>query len=120
MKRIVSIILFGIFLPSFQTEACAFVPHGYQGIYLHQFGHIYFMLSSIFILRIIIRLGLRSADGWRFIFATEAFFVAWNINTFIGHFSEFWIGPHQIIGINTGWEYFLRKISLEGKEYIYY
>jgi signal transduction histidine kinase len=42
------------------------------------------------------------------------------MDAFIEHIIEFWIEPSQIIGSRDGWDYFRRKIILEGKEYLYY
>lgn len=105
------------FLPS---DAFALVPHDYPGIYIHQMGHIYFILSSVFILWAIIHHRLHKERGWRYIVLAQIFFILWNANTFIGHITEFWIKPNQIIGVTDGWNYFRRMIIIEGREYIYY
>lgn len=44
----------------------------------------------------------------------------WNVDTFIGHITEYWIGPSQITGSREGWDYFFRRISVQGREYLYY
>jgi signal transduction histidine kinase len=109
--------LLSLFAPS---TAWAFVPHSYAEVYIHQMGHIYFMLSCIFIMWVIGHHNLQEKRGWRYIFLSEVFFILWNIDTFIGHVSEFWIVPSQITGGMEGWDYFFRHISLQGREYLYY
>lgn len=105
------------FLPS---DALAIVPHDYPGIYIHQMGHIYFVLSSAFILWAIMHHRLHKERGWRYIVLAQIFFILWNVDTFIGHITEFWIEPNQIIGSTDGWNYFRRMIIIEGRDYIYY
>ena len=104
----------------FPAPVWAFVPHGYPGYYIHQMGHVYFMLSSFFIIWTITHLALHKTKGWQYILWAEVFFIGWNINTFIGHISEFWIETADIYGSRVGWDYFTREISIEGKKYLYY
>lgn len=117
MKKIILTSFLLIFLPS---KGFAFVPHGYPATIIHQMGHIYFFISCLFIALIIIRKNLHKEKGWRYILLAEIFFMLWNLDTFIGHISEFWIEPSQIIGERGGIDYFKRKIIIEGKEWIYY
>jgi signal transduction histidine kinase len=63
---------------------------------------------------------LHKSKGWRYILLAELFFALWNLDTFIGHITEFWIEKTQIIGSREGWDYFFRDVTIEGKEYIYY
>ncbi len=116
MKLIIPIF----FLLLNPSNASALVPHDYQGIYIHQMGHIYFIVSSIFVLWTIIHNKLHNQKSWRYIFFANLFFILWNLNTFIGHITEYWIETSQIIGSRDGWDYFKRVISLEGEEYLYY
>lgn len=80
----------------------------------------YFFVSCIFIIWIIVHHNLQKAKGWRYILLAELFFALWNLDTFIGHITEFWIEKTQIIGSREGWDYFFRKVIIEGREYIYY
>ncbi len=63
---------------------------------------------------------LHRSKGWRYILLAELFFALWNLDTFIGHITEFWIEKTQIIGSRQGWDYFFRSVTIEGREYIYY
>ncbi|MEW6739951.1 MAG: HAMP domain-containing sensor histidine kinase [Nitrospirota bacterium] len=63
---------------------------------------------------------LHKSKGWRYILLAELFFALWNLDTFIGHITEFWIEKTQIIGSREGWDYFFRDVTIEGREYIYY
>lgn len=111
-------VFFSLFL--IPSKAWAIVPHAYQGIYIHQMGHIFFIISCLFISWVIFKKNLYKEKGWKYILFAEAFFALWNIDAFIGHISEYWIEPSQIIGNREGWDYFKREIILEGKEYLYY
>lgn len=110
----------GLLLLIVPSPAWAFVPHGYPETYAHQMGHIYFALSCIFILWTIHRNNLQREKGWRYMFYAQMLFILWNVNTFVGHITEFWIEQSQITGGREGWGYFTRYISLEGMEYLYY
>lgn len=113
-------IFAGILSLLIPSNALAFVPHAYEGIYIHQMGHIFFIISCLFIIWVIKHHHLRDKKGWRYIYISQIFFVLWNIDTFVGHITEYWIESSQIIGGIEGWDYFMRKISIEGKEYLYY
>ena len=102
------------------STAWAFVPHAYEEVYIRQIGHIFFFASCLFIMWVIRHHDLQHKKGWRYIFLSQIFFVFWNIDTFVGHVTEFWIEPSQIIGNAAGWDYFFRRISIQGKEYLYY
>ncbi len=102
------------------SEALAFIPHSYPGIYIHQMGHLFFILSCVFVIRTIVRNRLQKEKGWRYLLYAQAGFILWNIDTFVGHMSEYWIESSQIIGTTAGWNYFIRDILIEGREYVYY
>ncbi len=114
------ILILGFLLLLIPASAWAFVPHAYPGIYIHQMGHVYFFVSCIFIIWTITHHNLQKAKGWRYILLAELFFALWNLDTFIGHITEFWIEKTQITGSREGWDYFFREVAIEGKEYIYY
>ncbi len=115
--KIIAALFFLFLIP---TKAWAIVPHAYQGIYIHQMGHLFFILSCFFISWVIFKKNLQKEKGWRYILFAEIFFALWNIDAFIGHISEYWIESSQIIGSREGWDYFKREIILEGREYLYY
>jgi signal transduction histidine kinase len=115
--KIIAVVFVLFLIPA---KAWAIVPHAYQGIYIHQMGHVFFILSCLFISWVILKKNLHKEKGWRYILFAEVFFVLWNIDAFIGHISEYWIEPSQIIGSREGWNYFKREIILEGRDYLYY
>lgn len=117
LKITISAGILSLLIPS---NALAFVPHAYEGIYIHQMGHIFFFVSCVFIIWVIKNHNLRDKKGWRYIYLSQIFFVLWNIDTFVGHITEYWIEPSQIVGGKEGWDYFMREISIQGKEYLYY
>lgn len=116
MKKLFLLILILLF----PSPVWAIVPHGYPGYYIHQMGHIFFILSCLFISWVIFKKNLHKEKGWRYILFAEIFFALWNVDAFIGHITEFWIESSQIIGSREGWHYFKREIILEGREYLYY
>ena len=106
-----------LFMPS---SAWAFVPHNYPGIYIHQMGHVFFFLSCLLVIMTIIRNQLQREKGWRYLFFSQIGFIVWNLDTFIGHATEYWIESGQILGTTGGWSYFMRDIIIVGREYVYY
>jgi len=117
---IMKFLIPGIFLLFIPSNALAFVPHAYEEVYIHQMGHIFFIISCVFIMWVIWHHNLQDKKGWRYIFLSEIFFILWNVDTFVGHITEYWIEPSQMIGAREGWDYFFRRISIEGREYLYY
>lgn len=115
--RFLSALFFLLLLPA---PARAFVPHSYSGIIIHQMGHVFFTVSCLFVMWTIYVNQLHKQKGWRFLFLSQLLFVAWNLDTFVGHMTEYWIEPEQIIGDRTGWGYFERTILLSGRDYWYY
>ncbi|MEW5745798.1 MAG: HAMP domain-containing sensor histidine kinase [Nitrospirota bacterium] len=116
MRSLFWIALF-LLLPS---PAWAFVPHGYPGIFIHQMGHVFFIISCLFVMWTIFKNRLHKEKGWRYLFTSQILFIAWNVDTFIGHITEYWIEESQIIGTREGWGYFWRDIVLEGWDHLYY
>lgn len=102
------------------SEASAFVPHSYPGIYIHQMGHAFFIFSCLFVIRTIMRNRLQKNKGWRYLLYSQIGFIAWNIDTMFGHMAAYWIASSRIVGTTGGWDYFLRLILLDGREYMYY
>jgi len=116
-KLFIPIILF-FFIP---LNAWGYVPHEYPAIYVHQIGCIFYLIALIFFLGVIVRNRLHKETGWRYLFLAIIIFIIWDINIIIGRFIEAWlIEPSQTIGGKEGWEYFTRKIEIEGLEYLYY
>lgn len=113
-------LLSGLLLLVLPSTSWAFVPHGYPEIYIHQMGHLFFIVSCCFVIWTIFSNRLQRERGWRYLLFSQVFFILWNIDTFIGHITEFWIEPFQMLGGKTGWEYFRRDIVLQGREYLYY
>lgn len=116
MKQAALLCLFLLF----PSMAWAFVPHGYPGVYIHQMGHLFFVISCLFVIRTIIRNRLQAKKGWRYLLYSQIGFILWNMDTFIGHMSEYWLDSSRIVGESAGWAYFGRQILIEGREYVYY
>lgn len=46
-------LILGFFLLLLPAKAWAFVPHAYDEVYIHQMGHVFFVISCIFIMWVI-------------------------------------------------------------------
>lgn len=114
--RILLTLLFIITIP---FNAWGYVPHEYPAIYVHQIGCIFYLIALVIFLWVIVHNRLHKEIGWRYLFLAVIFFIIWDVNILISRFTEAW-WPPQTIGGTEGWQYFKRRISIEGPEYIYY
>ena len=70
--------------PAFATQA-----HGApEGIYVHQFSHIFFMASMVILIYWLRQRDLVRLTGWRYIQYAALFFMLWNANVLIVHFMD--------------------------------
>jgi signal transduction histidine kinase len=103
------------------TAAWAFVPHEYPAIYTHQLGGIFYLISLSVVLWGILRNRLHKEPGWRHFFISVVLFIVWDSIIVLSRFAEaLFIDPSQTVGSKLGLQYFIRQISIEGFEYLYY
>lgn len=84
------VLLMGIcsvFLPA--GNALATQGHaGSEGVWVHQFAHLFFMLSMVLLIYWLRRAALVKTPGWRYIQYAALFFIFWNIDTLLVHFLD--------------------------------
>jgi len=56
-----------------------------EGIYAHQFAHIFFILAMGILIYWLRARGLVKEPGWRFVQYSALFFILWSIDTFLVH-----------------------------------
>lgn len=96
IKRIVAsqswrtIILVGIVSMTYPTEsALATQGHaGIEGVWVHQFAHLFFMLSMVLLIYWLRQAELVKTSGWRYIQYAAMFFILWNLETLLVHFLD--------------------------------
>ncbi|MBU1711951.1 MAG: hypothetical protein KKD47_02490 [Proteobacteria bacterium] len=70
----------------FSEPASATQTHGgIEGVYAHQFGHLFFLVSMGILVFWLRERDLVKQKGWRFIQYSAIFFILWNFDTFLVH-----------------------------------
>ncbi|UCF93270.1 MAG: hypothetical protein JSW39_03670 [Desulfobacterales bacterium] len=84
-KHFALILVFGLtFFPD--TPAFATQAHGApEGLYCHQFAHIFFMISMGVLIYWLRQRQLVRITGWRHIQYAALFFILWNLDAFTAH-----------------------------------
>ena len=81
-----SIILIVLF-PA--AQALATQGHaGIEGVWVHQFAHLFFLFSMMLLIFWLRQAGLVKAPGWRYIQYAALFFILWNMDTMLVHFLD--------------------------------
>ena len=77
-----------VFLTVFLSAQPALATQGHggiEGVYAHQFAHIFFLFSMASLIYLLRARGLVRDPGWRMIQYSALFFVLWNVDTFLVH-----------------------------------
>lgn len=81
-----SVILL-ILLPA--VQAWATQGHaGIEGVWVHQFAHLFFLFSMVLLIYWLRQAGLVKVPGWRYIQYAALFFILWNMDTMLVHFLD--------------------------------
>jgi hypothetical protein len=69
-----------------------------EGLYSHQLGHLFFLLSMVVFAFWLQKTRLVKKMGWRLIQLSCFFFVLWNMDAIAGHEVELWISESRFVG----------------------
>jgi len=61
---------------------------GIEGVWVHQFAHLFFLFSMLLLIYWLRRAGLVKRPGWRYIQYAALFFMLWNVDTILVHFLD--------------------------------
>jgi hypothetical protein len=61
---------------------------GIEGVWVHQFAHLFFLFSMVLLIYWLRRAGLVKVPGWRYIQYAALFFILWNMDTMLVHFLD--------------------------------
>lgn len=114
-------LLLMIAAPAMATQGHA----GIEGVWVHQFAHVFFLFAMLLLIYWLRRAGLVKRPGWRYIQYAALFFILWNVDTILVHFLDEQIlavrvenlGDWRIrIGVDAGREwiagvYYLAKLD---------
>ena len=79
------------------TPALATQGHaGIEGVWVHQFAHVFFLLSMMLLIYWLRQAGLVKEPGWRYTQYSALFFILWNVDTMLVHFLD-----EQIQAVNV-------------------
>jgi hypothetical protein len=77
----------GLLIPS--APALATQGHaGIEGVWVHQFAHMFFLFSMLLLIYWLRQAGLVKRPGWRFIQYAALFFILWNLDAILVHFLD--------------------------------
>jgi hypothetical protein len=71
-------------IPALATQGHA----GIEGVWVHQFAHLFFLFSMGLLIFWLRQAGLVKAPGWRYIQYAALFFILWNLDTLLVHFLD--------------------------------
>jgi len=108
-----SIILIVLF-PA--AQALATQGHaGIEGVWVHQFAHLFFLFSMMLLIYWLRRAGLVKAPGWRYIQYAALFFILWNVDTFLVHFLDEQI---QAVRMDNLGDWQIRVVAAGGRTWL--
>ena len=61
---------------------------GIEGVWVHQFAHLFFLFSMLLLIYWLRQAGLVKLPGWRYIQYAALFFILWNLDAFFVHLLE--------------------------------
>ncbi|MGD8703124.1 MAG: hypothetical protein PVH26_11870, partial [Desulfosarcina sp.] len=79
------------------TVLCLLVPievpatqghAGIEGVWVHQFAHLFFLFSMLLLIYWLRQAGLVKLLAWRYIQYAALFFILWNMDTMLVHFLD--------------------------------
>ena len=76
------VLLCGV--PALATQGHA----GIEGVWVHQFAHLFFLFSMLLLIYWLRQAGLVKVPGWRYIQYAALFFILWNMDTMLVHFLD--------------------------------
>lgn len=86
------------------TPALATQGHaGTEGVWVHQFAHLFFLFAMLLLIYWLRRAGLVKEPGWRYIQYAALFFTLWNANAFLVHFLDEQINAIRLEHLD-GWK----------------
>jgi hypothetical protein len=100
------------FLTLCPASALATQGHsGIEGVWVHQFAHLFFVLSMLLLIYWLRQAGLVKLPGWRYIQYAALFFILWNLDAMLVHFLDEQIRAVSVTNLGN-WQ--IRVDTLEG------
>jgi hypothetical protein len=98
------------------ADALATQGHaGIEGVWVHQFAHLFFLFSMLLLIYWLRRAGLVKVPGWRYIQYAALFFILWNLDTILVHFLDEQIQAVRVENLG-GWQ--IRVTAAGGRNWL--
>ncbi|MGD8519948.1 MAG: hypothetical protein PVF56_02285 [Desulfobacterales bacterium] len=100
----ISGILLAIFYGAFIIPGQALATQGHggiEGVYVHQFAHLFFIISMASLIYWLRERGLVREKGWKYIQYSAFFFILWNLDTMLVHMLDDQFNIIQVESIGT-------------------
>ncbi len=97
--------------PAFATQGHA----GIEGVWVHQFAHLFFLFSMMLLIYWLRQAGLVKVPGWRYFQYAALFFILWNVDTILVHFLDEQIQAVKVGNI-SGWQ--IQVATADGREWL--
>jgi hypothetical protein len=88
---------------------------GLEGLFVHQFAHLFFTFSMGLLIYWLRKRGLVSRRSWRYIQYAAIFFIAWNLDAF---FSHWLLEQSDLISVENIQGMQMRVTALEGLHWL--
>lgn len=112
--RIVGWIVLLILLPA--VPATATQGHaGIEGVWVHQFAHLFFLFSMLLLIYWLRQAGLVKLPGWRYIQYAALFFILWNMDTILVHFLDEQI---QAVKVESLGDWQIHVVAADGRDWL--
>jgi hypothetical protein len=115
--RLASVVMAGV-LAGILWPAGALATQGHagvEGVWAHQFAHLFFLFSMMLLIYWLRQAGLVKAPGWRYIQYAALFFILWNMDAMLVHFLD-----EQILAVrveNLG-DWRIRVAATDGRTWL--
>lgn len=96
-------------VPALATQGHA----GIEGVWVHQFAHIFFLFSMMLLIYWLRQAGLVKVPGWRYIQYAALFFILWNADTLLVHFLDEQIQAVKVSSLG-GWQIHVSAVGGRG------
>ena len=88
---------------------------GIEGVWVHQFAHLFFLFSMLLLIYWLRQADLVKRPGWRYIQYAALFFILWNVDTILVHFLDEQLRAVSVENLG-GWQ--IRIHATSGYEWL--
>lgn len=98
-------------VPALATQGHA----GIEGVWVHQFAHLFFLFSMLLLIYWLRQAGLVKVPGWRYIQYAALFFILWNMDTMLVHFLDEQI---QAVSVHSSGAWTIKVVTAGDRDWL--